>query len=574
MMTSSLLHDGDLAYEREDLARLEAHPFRDAPAAMFLVKTGHGYRYGKPFLYPVLAVPFVALLGERGFLVLNLLCFLAAASVAVLFLRHRGGLSSVLALVAVVFGLSVFHAYVLWIHPDMMSAALLAVAFFLALGGGNPGARRDAAAAAVFGVAALAKTVNALYAVPWLVLLAGRGRPLRALAAAAIISAAASAPAILGRAGIEGASPYGGERYVYFDGRNVPFRAGVDAAVEPGLRVPEESQTFSHRSLEYTSVKLLGILAGRISGLLPHFFPIVLLFAAIRRFDGRKAALLASMGLFLLFTLVFRSDYFGGPALGNRYFHLYPAAVLLVDRVRWGLKQIALAAVALLLGATFLVNPLAHSLFPMTHTARAPFAWFHPEPTAVEDFYYVTRDFPPSATAEAVMHGLLKPGAAPSGEGMRFTSFERREVFWGPGVSTFALGAEMVSVVSPGTGQPGILFGPGRMDLFVRIANAGVPESEPVPVTFVFESAEKGGPVEVTVRGGGDTVRGGIARVRETAEARLLPRHALRYLSAHRTPQSVYTPLRDRVRLVRARIEADGSVILKEVRAPASDDPS
>jgi len=569
MMMSSLVHDGDLVYAPEDLARLEAHPFRDAPAALFLVKTPDDYRYGKPVLYPLLATPFAALFGPRGFLVLNFLCFALAFGLAIAFLRRRGGPGGV-ALAALVFGASAFPAYVLWLHPDMMNAALLAAAFFLALGADAPGPRRNAAAAAVFALATIAKSVNALYAAPWIVLLAARGRRRGAAIAASAVVLAAAAPALLGALGVEAASPYAGERYVYFDPQAVPYSDGWTPAADAGLLVPAASQTYSPKGIAYSLTKLGGIFFGRVSGLLPHFFPLVLLVAAMRRFDGRQAALLASLALFVVISVFFRSDYFGGPALGNRYFHLYPAMVLLADRVRWRAPQIALAAAALALGLPFFANPLAHSLFPMTHTVRAPHAWFAKEPTAAEDFYYVVCEFGWDATAGAVGRGL--DGARPEDD-VRFGAYEPREVPWAPGVTTYGLSRSMPLVQEARSLAKAERLQKGRSELLLRIANSTTAEGAPVPVTFVFESTVSGRPTEIVIEAGGDRVAGRIEASGGTAEARVEARRGLRYDAAHRTPKSVFAGGRERVTLFPVAIETNEPVLLKGVRAPGRDAP-
>jgi len=72
MMGLSLVHDGDLTYRKEDLARVWKE-FPAGPAGVFLKKgrqIGGGpdpdetrYFWGKSFVYPLFAAPFILLFG-------------------------------------------------------------------------------------------------------------------------------------------------------------------------------------------------------------------------------------------------------------------------------------------------------------------------------------------------------------------------------------------------------------------------------------------------------------------------------------------------------------------------------
>ena len=77
LATESLYYDHDLVYdERVDLARPGLHRpagLADIPAGLFVLKGTDGRsRYGlHSFYYPLAAVPFFALFGHIGFLVLG-----------------------------------------------------------------------------------------------------------------------------------------------------------------------------------------------------------------------------------------------------------------------------------------------------------------------------------------------------------------------------------------------------------------------------------------------------------------------------------------------------------------------
>ncbi len=84
LMAHSLASDGDLAYRQEDLLRM-LREFRSGPRGVFLKrgKTIDGHAdpdssrlfFGKSFIYPLFAWPFVRLLGTSGFSSSTLRCW-------------------------------------------------------------------------------------------------------------------------------------------------------------------------------------------------------------------------------------------------------------------------------------------------------------------------------------------------------------------------------------------------------------------------------------------------------------------------------------------------------------------
>ena len=102
MMGHSLAEDGDLTYRRDDLVRVWKE-FESGPTGLFLKQgsnvlewgvmrkppffwtrvqpDGDGTRlyYGKSFIYPLFAAPFVKLFGTNGFLILHALLLAAVA---------------------------------------------------------------------------------------------------------------------------------------------------------------------------------------------------------------------------------------------------------------------------------------------------------------------------------------------------------------------------------------------------------------------------------------------------------------------------------------------------------------
>ena len=87
-MAASLARDFDLGFTAPDRAWAEGHP--GGAVALILQRTGQGLAYSKPVLYPLLAAPFVGLLGDWGATLLNLLLLLGMLGLARAFLERLG----------------------------------------------------------------------------------------------------------------------------------------------------------------------------------------------------------------------------------------------------------------------------------------------------------------------------------------------------------------------------------------------------------------------------------------------------------------------------------------------------
>ena len=91
VMAQSLAHDLDLTYTRHDLARSHQE-FPGGPQGVFLKKVaGDRIVFGKGYLLPLLAAPFVRVLDARGFLVLHAVLLAACIAAGASWLRAMGG---------------------------------------------------------------------------------------------------------------------------------------------------------------------------------------------------------------------------------------------------------------------------------------------------------------------------------------------------------------------------------------------------------------------------------------------------------------------------------------------------
>jgi len=133
-MALSIGYDQDLRYTAVDLHRFEQR-FGTGPVGIFLLRTkppsSPGLAFGKPFVYQLVAAPFVRLGGLRGLLFLNLLLLEAIVWMAWMFASARMAPLSALAMaIAFVFA-SILGLYAVWRTPEVLNASLVFGGYFL-----------------------------------------------------------------------------------------------------------------------------------------------------------------------------------------------------------------------------------------------------------------------------------------------------------------------------------------------------------------------------------------------------------------------------------------------------------
>ena len=126
-MTASLLRTHNLAFEHADLEACAEM----VPPETYVRDSKHGHltrlnRYGDrvwgthSIYYSILGLPFVALFGARGLLVLNALCFVFATFLLYEHLRERNSSIASLCLATSCIGLSSATCHVFWIHTEVL----------------------------------------------------------------------------------------------------------------------------------------------------------------------------------------------------------------------------------------------------------------------------------------------------------------------------------------------------------------------------------------------------------------------------------------------------------------------
>ena len=428
LMGHSLAADGDLEYRREDLERVWRE-FPSGPAGVFLKRgtdvTGIGVTavppfvtfpgpadpdperlyYGKSFIYPLVAAPFVRVLGTNGFLFLNALLLGLAFLLAYTFVNARSEpIVSLLLASAFVFA-TVVPVYAVWIAPELFNFTLGMLAFFLWLYKYVVDSDRrpprwvhrpvtDYLSAGLMGVLTFSKVTNALLLAPLVAWLAWKGQWRRALG---VTVAWLVVTVLLFGANVAVSGEWnfqGGTRVTCYD--TFPFQQegrGLEVCGERGRDAALGDVIFD-REVFWTNLRAnLGyFVVGRNSGLLAYFFPVMFAALALILARGRRApwqwfvfAAIAAQALLFIVSLPY--TYFGsGGSIGNRYFMgVYGLGIFLLPPLR----SRALVAVPWLVGGVFMaglvLNPFATSIRPGEHSRHGLFRLLPVELTNLND---------------------------------------------------------------------------------------------------------------------------------------------------------------------------------------------
>jgi len=421
----SLAQDFDLEYRREDLLRaLDEYP--DGPSGVFLKKgqtrdgrpdpdTARLY-YGKAFVYPLFAAPFVKAFGTNGFLLFNALLMAGAMLVTYAFLSARAPAAPSLLLSLAFILTTTVPAYAFWIAPEVFNFACGAFAYFCwlykqAAPAGRSrwlrDARSDYAAAALLGMLTFSKVTNAAMFLPVLSWLIWKRQWARAAAASGVfvLVAAALFGANVATSGdwnyqggrIDGqvtrftfhSKPHGQPAFPF---QSADFR--FDPAAQEVARndslwdVIVDPDVFVSRTAWNTFYTFMG----RHAGIVPYFFPAAM---ALALFLWRPRSrplwqwLVLAGCLMQIFGVMLSQPYTwngSGGSLGNRYF---VTAYGLFPFLMPPMRSVAASLLPWVAGALFtakiLVHPFYFSYNPDEPTWSGPLRWLPIERTLVND---------------------------------------------------------------------------------------------------------------------------------------------------------------------------------------------
>ena len=432
MMGHSLAEDGDLTYRRDDLMRVWKE-FSTGPAGLFL-KRGRDVLdwglmlrppfvwtrtqpdpdssrlfYGKAFIYPLVAAPFVKIFGTNGFLLLHALLLAGVAWCAFLFLHARSPALPSAVLTGAFVLATVVPVYFVWITPELFNFAIVFFAYFcwlykeVAPAAEMPrrvrwlaSGRSDLVAAMLLGVATFSKPTNALLFIPMLAYVLWRRNLARAVALCVLFGTLAAGLFAVNTA-ISGEWNYqGGDRKTFM--WEFPFQtpASTFEAVNTKAAARDDALTgiiFDWRVF-WTNLgnNLRWYFVGRYSGLVAYFatavFALLAFFAAPRRRPLWQWLVLGSgVAQILLFVISLPHTWFGGGgSVGNRYFMgVYGIFLFLLPPI----SSLALSLIPWIVGGLFvgklIINPFASSMAPGTYADSGPLRWLPVELTNVND---------------------------------------------------------------------------------------------------------------------------------------------------------------------------------------------
>ena len=436
MMGHSLAEDGDVTYRREDLVRVWRE-YSAGPTGLFLkkgrdiVSGGLMLRppffwtttvddtdptrlfFGKSFIYPVFAWPFVELFGTNGFLVFHALLLAMVFWCGYAFLHARMPASISALLMGAFLFATVVPVYFVWIAPELFNFALVFLAYFCWLykeverpenvprgmrwlSGGSS----DIMAAILLGIATFSKITNAALLPPLVLWLAWRRRWLSGAAAAAVFAVVAGGLFAANMA-ISGEWNYqGGQRATY--NFEFPFQnPGTGFFGQQHGRDEALTGVIFNRSVFFTNLfhNLAWFFVGRYAGLIAYYFPAVLALSTFlvwprRRPGWQYLALAAGIGQILIFIIITPYTWFGGGgSVGNRYFiAAYGAFLFLFPPIRATWIAVLPWIVGSLFMAKLVVQPFTASVRPGEYADSGPLRALPVELSNVNDLPIMTND--------------------------------------------------------------------------------------------------------------------------------------------------------------------------------------
>ena len=368
-MSLSIAHDGDFAFQRQDLTRFW-QIYGTGPDGIFLkrergidvtvgfrfpfvrierpvVTTDDRLYYGKAFIYPLVAAPFVRLGGLNGLLLLNVLLLAGVFCCTYTFATERLPPAGALLVASGFLGASAAPLYAVWLMPETFNMSLVFYAYFVWLfkevrtsptAGQSFLTHRssDLVAAVLLGLVTFSKPSNLLLILPLVALAVWRQQIRQGLLIGVVFAAVVGAGFGI-TALTSGEFNYqGGDRKTFYG--HYPFEDG-----QANFDALGNSMTTNALPTDVGGASFLGQLGrntvyffvGRHFGLIPYFMSgiVILGWALWRRrtlavwhlFIGIAVAVTA-VGLLVLLPNTWSG---GGGPVGNRYFlRLLPGAVL------------------------------------------------------------------------------------------------------------------------------------------------------------------------------------------------------------------------------------------------------
>ena len=425
-MSLSLAHDGDIAFDRQDLTRFW-QIYGTGPNGIFLKRgreidltigsrvpfvgierpvaaTDDRLYYGKAFIYPLVAAPFVRIGGLNGLLLLNVLLLAGVFCCTYAFAAERLPAAGALLVASGFLGASAAPLYAVWLMPETFNMSLVCYAYFLWLFKEvRPSLAADRSfltdrssdlgAAALLGLVAFSKPSNLPLILPLMALPVWRRQIRQGLLIGVIFAAVVGAGFGI-TALTSGEFNYqGGDRKTFYG--HYPFEDGQANFDVLGTRMTTDAlpaDAGRPSFLGQLGHNTVYFFAGRHFGLIPYFMPgiVILGWALWRRrtlavwhlLIGITVAATAA-GLLVLLPNTWSG---GGGPVGNRYFlSFYPALFFLLPAGRSALPGIIMWVAGALFTAQILVDPFVAAKRTWQHAEQGLFRLLPVELTMVND---------------------------------------------------------------------------------------------------------------------------------------------------------------------------------------------
>ena len=402
-MALSVAYDGNLSFERRDLTRFWSI-YQSGPQGIFLKQGSEDENrlfFGKSFIYPLLAAPFVRLAGLNGMLFLNVL--LLSALFGCLYLYAATRMSSLAALLTTTgfLSASITPLFAVWMMPETFNLALVGIGYFFWLYKEvRPqqeetvpsklllGSHSDIVAALFLGLATFSKPSNAALILPLLALPLWQKNVPRSLRIGIVFSLVVAA-GFGANALISGEFNYqGGDRKTFYD--RFPFQDAESTFDNTGISVATDELAFE--GWQHLGRNMVYFLFGRHFGLLPYYFPaLVIAIWLLRRWRELTvlqgligtAVIITVAALLLLLPNTWSGG--GGPP-GNRYFlSIYPSVFFLIPIARSVLPGVIMWVGGTLFVAQILVDPFVAAKRPWQNAQSGLFRMLPVELTMVND---------------------------------------------------------------------------------------------------------------------------------------------------------------------------------------------
>ena len=402
-MALSLANDGDLLYQKRDLDRFWPL-YQSGPEGIFL-KRGNGptdrLYFGKAFIYPLVAAPFIGLAGLNGLLLLNVMLLAGLFVCLYVFARARMTPTGALLLSTGFLGASIAPLFGVWMMPETFNLAMVGFGYFCWLYkevGANRdehpsrivgwAPRSDVAAAVFLGLATFSKVSNAILVFPPIALALyqrqlGRGLQVGTVFGLVVAAGFGVNALVSGELNFQG-----GDRKTFYG--QFPFQS--DDATFESLGTAVTTERVEFEGWQHLGRNSVYFLVGRHFGLVPYMFPafVITVWAMLRWrqlavWHALIAAAVTLAGIILVVMLPHTWSGGGGPP-GNRYFlSIYPAFFFLIPKARTILPGVLAWLGGALFVAHILVDPFVAAKRPWQNAQRGPLRALPVELTLVND---------------------------------------------------------------------------------------------------------------------------------------------------------------------------------------------